>query len=167
MRNTRRWTCGRALKGRSEPYGACGQTDGQRCRVDHSLTTLSDLSPTGSTAITTTGFYILFFNPIVLTQGSTSWRIALAGDRFRVWGYMYKRDTFHKDQIVDLKEFKVRPRFWTSILTALTWEKGTNYRIILDDGREYYLSSNIWEFEELKALLEGLIQENRTKPKEA
>jgi len=111
------------------------------------------------------GAYQMFF--IELRKLFIVWRITLAGDWFRVWGYMFKKDTFRKDQIVALKEFKVQPKFWTSILTALTWEKGTNYRIILDDGREYYLSTNIWEFKELKALLEGLIQENRTKPKEA
>jgi len=105
------------------------------------------------------GAYQLFF--IELRRLFIVWRIVLAGDRFRVWGYMYKKDTFCKDQIVDLKEFKVKPKVWTSILTALTWEKGTNYRIILDDGREYYLSSHIWEFEELKALLEEMIEENR------
>ena len=65
------WTCGRVLW---IGLRFSGRVDSPwtTLRIAHCLPILSGLSPTGSTALQATDFYILFFLGIVLTKGATS-----------------------------------------------------------------------------------------------
>ncbi len=86
------------------------------------------------------------------------------GDKLELRGYYFKKDTFDLSLVKSVESFSVQKwrRFkipWKNMMTLFNYEKSdSNYKVMLKDGRIFYLPGDINDVEDLKLLLESFAQ---------
>lgn len=98
------------------------------------------------------GLYQAFF--IELRQKFIASKVVWDGDRYQLWGYYFKQDTFKASEVTSVDEYRIKLGFGPNIATLLTWMTH-NYKVTLKDGREFYLPGEMERIDELRAQLEA------------
>ena len=108
------------------------------------------------------GLYQIFFHEVLrlfIVRKAVRY-----GDKLELSGYYFKKDVFDLLLVKSVKSFSVQKwkRFkvpWKNMMTLFNYEKPeSNYKILLKDGRTYYLPGDMNNVEDLRLLLESFAQ---------
>ena len=102
----------------------------------------------------------MFF--IELRQKFIARELAWENGEYKLKGYYFKTAQFKPNDLLSITEYLTDTRFGRDIVTALSWTPGKpNYKILLKDGRVFYLPGHMEEMEQLRSRLEADIEKSQ------